>query len=131
MVSPQAKSRMDKRRILIVDDEPGLVRLLTMVLTKRYEVRSIYDATQALGAAVEFKPHLILLDWVMPQIHGGDIAQQIRADPRLCDTRILFHSAVLSKREERGEIVGFPAIAKPAGMRELVEAIEKQMCELD
>ena len=80
-----------KPRILIVDDEPGLVRLLALLLTTRYEVRSIYDSTQALEAAVEFKPHLILLDWVMPRLHGGDVAQQIRADARVCETRILFH----------------------------------------
>jgi len=120
-----------KPKILIVDDEPGLVRLLALMLTTRYEVRSIYDSTQALQAAVEFKPHLILLDWVMPQMHGGDVAQQIRADARLCDTRILFHSAALSKRDERHDMAGFPAVAKPIGLNELVEAIEKQMSEID
>ena len=118
-----------KPKILIVDDEPGLVRLLALMLTKRYEVRSIYDATQALEAVVEFKPHWILLDWVMPQMHGGDVAQQIRADARLCDTRILFHSAALSKRDERHDMAGFPAIAKPTGLTELVEAIEEQLRE--
>jgi DNA-binding response OmpR family regulator len=114
-------------RILIVDDEPALVRLLALVLKTRYEVRSIYDATQALEAVVEFRPHLVLLDWVMPQMHGGDVAQQIRADSRVCETRILFHSAVLSKRDEPGGMAGFPAVAKPTGLKELVEAIEKQI----
>jgi DNA-binding response OmpR family regulator len=119
-----------KPRILIVDDEPGLVRLLALMLSLRYEVCSIYDATQAWEAAVEFKPDLVLLDWVMPQMHGGDVARQIRSDSRLCDTRILFHSAVLSKRDEHGGMAGFPAVAKPIGMHELVEAIEKQMGEV-
>jgi two-component system OmpR family response regulator len=123
---------MNRRpRILIVDDEPGLVRLLAFMLTKRYEVRSIYDATQALEAAVEFKPHLILLDWVMPHMHGGDVARQIRADSRLCDTRILFHTAVLSKKDETEGMAGFPAVAKPAGLNELIEAIENQMSGID
>jgi len=125
----KAKS-MDRPRILIVDDEPGLVRLMTMILTTRYEVRSVVDATQALEAVVEFKPDLVLLDWVMPQMHGGEVAQQIRADPRVSDTRILFHSAVLSKRDETHDMAGFPAIAKPIGMHELVEAIEDQLCDM-
>ena len=120
-----------KPKILIVDDEPGLVRLLALMLTTHYEVRSIYDATKALEAAVEFKPDLVLLDWVMPQMHGGDIAEQVRADPRLSETRILFHSAVLSKRDETGEMAGFPAVAKPLGLNELVEAIEKHLGEVD
>jgi DNA-binding response OmpR family regulator len=127
----QVNAMKRKPRILIVDDEPGLVRLLALMLTTRYEVRSIYDSTQALEAAVEFKPHLILLDWVMPKMHGGDVAQQIRADARVCDTRILFHSAVLSKRDESGGLAGLPAIAKPAGVKELVAAIEQQMSEFD
>jgi len=101
-----------KPRILIVDDEPGLVRLLVLLLTKqdRYEVRSIYDATQALAVAVEFQPDLILLDWVMPQMNGGDVAQQIRADPRVSSARILFHSAILSKQDQPGELAGCPAM---------------------
>ena len=119
-----------RRRILIVDDEPGLVRLLALILTTRYEVRSIYDSTQALEATVEFKPHLILLDWVMPQMHGGDVAHQIRSDPRVSGTRILFHSAILSKRDEPGGLAGCPAVAKPIGPNELIEAIEEQLCDV-
>jgi len=121
---------MDKPRILIVDDESGLVRLMTMMLNTRYEILAEVDATQALEAAIKFKPHLILLDWVMPQMHGGDVAKQICADPRLCDTRILFLSAIVMKRNGRGEMAGFPAIAKPIGVHELVEAIDEQLSEV-
>jgi DNA-binding response OmpR family regulator len=122
---------MRRPRILIVDDEPGLVRLMTLILTNLdyYEVRSVLDAAQALEAVVKFKPDLVLLDWVMPHISGGDVAQQIRGDSRVCDTRILFLSAIMMRRDGRGEMAGFPAIAKPIGMHELVEAIEEQLCE--
>jgi two-component system phosphate regulon response regulator PhoB len=120
---------MPRPRILIVDDEPGLVRLLTLMLTSlgHYEVRSVTDATQALEAAVKFKPDLVLLDWIMPRMGGADVAQQIRADPRICDTRILFLSAVIVKRDSPGELAGCPAVAKPIGLRELVEAIDEQL----
>jgi len=122
---------MLKPRILIVDDEPGLVRLLKLMLTKldRYEVHSITDSTEALDAAVKFKPDLILLDWVMPHLCGGDVARQIRSDSRVCDTRILFLSAIMMRRNGPGEMAGFPAIAKPIGMNELIEAIDQQLCE--
>ena len=99
------------------------------MLTKRFEVRSICDATEAFEAVVEFKPDLVLLDWVMPQMHGGDVAQQIRADSRICDTRILFHSAVLSKKDESQGMAGCPSVAKPARLNELIEAIEKRLHE--
>jgi DNA-binding response OmpR family regulator len=85
------------------------------------------DATQALQTVVRSKPHLVLLDWVMPKISGGDVAQQIRADSRVCDTPILFLSAIISKRDHLAELAGIPAVAKPIGLTELVEAIEEQL----
>jgi DNA-binding response OmpR family regulator len=121
---------MSKPRILIVNDEPELVRLLVLMLSTRYEVRSTYDATQTLEAALEFKPNLVLLDWVMPQMDGGNVAQQIRAESRLRGTRILIHSAVLSKRDELGEMAGSQAVAKAARVKQLLEAIEKHMSQI-
>jgi len=120
---------MRKSRILLIDDEPGLLRLMTLLLNfrDRYEVRSVSDATQALAAVVDFKPDLVLLDWVMPKMNGGEVAQQIRADSRVWDTRILFLSAIILKRDNPGELAGHPAIAKPIGLHELVEAIEEQL----
>ena len=115
-------------RILIVDDEPGLVRVITLMLTHldRYEVLTVGDPTQVLEAVVKFKPDLVVLDWVKLKTHGGDVAQQIRADSRVCDTPILILSALASKGEESILIAGCPAIDKPVGLNELVEAIEKQ-----
>jgi len=120
---------MRRPRILIVDDEPGLVRLLKLMLAKldRFEVLTVVDATQALDAVVKFKPDLLILDWIMPRLCGGDIAQQIRADSRVCGTPILFLSAIISNRDTPGELAGCPAIAKPVGLNELVEAIDQQL----
>jgi DNA-binding response OmpR family regulator len=122
---------MRKPRILIVDDEPGLVRVMTLMLTNyhRYDVHSVTDATKALEAVVKIKPDLVLLDWIMPHLCGGDVAQQIRADSRVCNTPILVLSAVVLQRDRAREIAGYPAIAKPIGVHELVEAIEAQLCE--
>jgi CheY-like chemotaxis protein len=120
---------MRKSRILIVDDEAGLLRLLTLNLerTDRYEVQTVEDATQALEEVVKFKPDLVILDWIMPEITGGDVAQQIRADSRVGYIPILFFSAFLMKRDGYAEIAGFPAVAKPIGLNELVEAIDEQL----
>jgi CheY-like chemotaxis protein len=121
---------MSKPRILIVNDEPELVRLLVLMLSTRYEVRSTYDATQTLEVALEFKPNLVLLDWVMPQMDGGNVAQQIRGDSRLRGARILIHSTVLSKWDEPGEMAGSQAMAKAARVKQLLEAIEKHMSQI-
>ena len=123
----QPPKAMKKPKILLIDDEPGLLRLMTLMLRERYEVRSVADATEALAAVLKFKPDLVILDWIMPTMNGGDVAQQVRADPRVCDTRILFLSAIILKREMPQEVVGFPAVDKPIGLHELVEAIEEQL----
>ena len=121
---------MHKPKILIVDDEPGLVRLLTLTLKTRFEIRAELDPTHAVEAAVKFKPDLVILDLVMPKIDGREVARKFRADSRLCDTRILVLSAMILKQEGPIEVAGYPAIAKPIGLPELVEAIEEQLCEL-
>jgi len=123
---------MERPRILIVDDEPGLLRLLTLNLEKmdRYEVLTVEDSTLVLEAVVNFKPDLVILDWIMPTIPGEEVAEQIRADSRVANTPILLFSAFIRKRDGHQEISGFPAIAKPVGIHELVEAIEEQLREV-
>lgn len=120
---------MRKTRILIVEDEPGLVRVLTLMLEKlnRYEVLSVADSSLALNQVVKFKPHLVLLDWVMPKLTGGEVARQIRSDSRVARTPILVISALAKGRNGAGEVAGFPAISKPMGMDELVHGIEEQL----
>jgi CheY-like chemotaxis protein len=73
---------MYQRRILIVDDEPGFIRLLKLVLEKtgRYVVREENDETRAVAVAKQFLPDLILLDLVMPSIDGGMVASRIRSE---------------------------------------------------
>lgn len=121
---------MRRPKILIVDDEPGLIRVMTLMLSRlnRYEIHSLVDPTETLKEAVRFRPHLILLDWIMPHLCGGDVARQIRGDARVRDTPILFLSAIISKNDSPGELAGIPAISKPIGLHELVEAIEAQLC---
>jgi CheY-like chemotaxis protein len=128
----ETNETMQKPRILIVDDEPGLVRLLTLNLEKmdRYEILTVEDPALVLEAVVNFRPALVILDWIMPRITGGEVAEEIRADPRVCDTPILFFSAFIMKRDGQ-EISGFPAIAKPIGMHDLVEAIDEHLSKCE
>jgi len=104
--------------------------LLALMLKSRYEVRSEVDATRAFEAVVKFKPHLVLLDLIMPKVPGEEVARQIRADARVCDTPILFLSAVILKRDPPAIVGGYPAIAKPIGLNELIEAIEGRLQDL-
>jgi two-component system OmpR family response regulator len=121
---------MRKQRILIVDDESGFIRLLKLALEKkqRYTVRDENDSTRALETARKFKPDLVLLDFVMPKAHGGDVAAEIRAEPRFRETPILFLSGTVRKREgQEAQIAGFEALAKPIGLDDLLAAIDRNL----
>ena len=121
---------MHKRRILLVDDETGFIRLLKLTLEKTwlYQVWEQNDPSKAVDAAMKFMPDLILLDFVMPKIDGVDVARQIRAEPILRETPIVFLSATVQRKDGQPmEIAGFPALAKPIGVKELLEAIEANL----
>ena len=123
---------MQKKRILLIDDEPDATRLLKLNLehTGAYEVREESRAEHALAAAREFKPDLILLDVIMPNIDGGEVAAQLRADEELRDTPVVFLTCVVTKEEaeqRKSTIGGHPFIAKLVSPEELMVSIEKYL----
>lgn len=98
--------------------------------TGEYEVRTETKGTRVLGVAQEFKPDLILLDIVMPDLDGGEVAHRIKSDENLKDISIVFLTAIATQDEvasHDGIIGGHPFIAKPATTEELVECIEKNI----
>src|ERR1700735_1286857 len=89
---------MKKKRILVVDDESGFTHLLKLVLPI-YEVREENNPTRAVEVAREFKPDLILLDLIMPEMDGGTLAAKIREEPLLRFVPIVFLTAIVSPKE--------------------------------
>lgn len=121
---------MDKKRILLVDDEKSFTNLLKLNLeeTGNYEVRVENWAEDAINAAKEFKPDLILLDIIMPRMPGGNVAAQIKEEPALKNTPIVFLTAAVRKHqveENDGIICDLPCLAKPASVEAVIEMIEK------
>ncbi len=121
---------MEKKRVLLVDDEKSFTTLLKLNLeeTGNYEVRVENWAEDAYPAAKEFKPHIVLLDIIMPRLPGGNVAALIKGDPDLKHTPIVFLTAAVRKHqveENDGIICDFPCLAKPATVEMVVEAIEK------
>jgi CheY-like chemotaxis protein len=86
---------MAKKRVLLVDDEKSFTNLLKLNLedTGNYEVRVENWAEDALKAAREFKPDIVLLDIIMPRMPGGNVAMQLKEDPALKDTPVIFLTA--------------------------------------
>jgi CheY-like chemotaxis protein len=88
---------MNPTKILLVDDEPTYTEMLGMSLQQfaGYSVRTENDAAKALQAAVDFNPDLILLDVMMPELDGGDVAAQLAAKPGTRNIPVAFLSAMV------------------------------------
>jgi len=121
----------EKRRILIVDDDRESTHLIKILLEKisHYLVLEENDAAKAHESARDFRPDLILLDIMMPQIDGGDLAAQIDADPELQRTPIIFLTALVTKAEAKAVLSfqGHPVLAKPINIGELINRIEENL----
>src|SRR5947207_5842815 len=121
----------EKRRILIVDDDREITRLVKILLerTGRYLVLEENDPTNARQSAQAFTADLILLDIMMPETDGGEVAAQIEADPELQRTPIIFLTALVTKPETNTglRIQVHPSLAKPINIPELITGIEENL----
>ena len=117
-----------KPRILLVDDEESFTRVTQFTL-EDYEIQVENDSGRALERAQEFKPDLILLDVMMPNFDGGDVAAQIRNDADLKNVPIVFLTALVTQKESKGrpKMGGYPFIAKPVTPEVLAQNIEKHL----
>ncbi len=114
-------------KILIVDDDPTIHKLITRMLTPDlYEVKSVYDASSALEAIRESRPDLVILDLMMPHISGIEVCQQIKMNPETKDIMVLILSAKDGQDDRiKGlEIGADDYIAKPFHINSLVRKIE-------
>jgi len=121
----------ERRRLLIVDNDRDTTHLVKVLLerTGQYLVLEENDATKAHQSAVSFRPDLILLDIVMPETDGGEVAARIQSDPKLQNTPIIFLTALVTRAEAKSglNIQGHPFLAKPVSIPELIATIEEHL----
>jgi DNA-binding response OmpR family regulator len=121
----------ERRRILIIDNDPDTTHLVKVLLerTGHYLELEENDAAAAHQSARNFRPDLILLDIVMPDTDGGEIAARIQADSELQNTSIIFLTALVTNAEANAglHIQGHSSLAKPISIPELIKAIEEHL----
>jgi CheY-like chemotaxis protein len=117
--------------ILAVDDEESLTFFIKLNLQneKRYnfKVTTANGGEDGLRLARTIRPDLILMDIMMPDMSGTEVAEQLLLDPRTKNIPIIFMTAIVQKEEvaEGGGVVGGREfIGKPVGKEELVDRIE-------
>ncbi len=89
------------KRILVVDDDPEIVELFHDIFGRdeRYSVESCGTGYEAGLLTESFKPHLLILDYMLPDINGNIVCKQVRERELQQDTRILFVSGVINQSE--------------------------------
>ena len=90
-----------KKRILVVDDEPEFTNLLKLSLEAHgyYEVQEENDADNVRAAVRSFDPDLVLLDIMMPEQDGSEVAAALKADPLTRGVPIIFLTALVSAED--------------------------------
>lgn len=120
-------------RILIIDDETDILEFVKYNLSRDgYDVYTACNGSEGLKTAVEVRPHLILLDMMMPVMNGVETCRAIRSNEELKHTMVVFLSAL---NQEETQLTGYEAgaddyIAKPIRMnllRSRIGAIMKRI----
>ncbi|MDD3587203.1 MAG: response regulator [Thermoguttaceae bacterium] len=119
-----------KRKVLVVDDDQDLVELIVDVLERdgRFETRSVNNGFDAGMMVKEYRPDLIVLDVMLPDINGKDVCLRVRSDKSLEEVKIICISGMVEEdRIQQLKEAGANAfLHKPFEMEKLIE----QMCSL-
>lgn len=117
---------MEKREILVVDDDKVTLRTLEKILMRAgYIVIPLSLGKEAVKIARERSPALIILDIMMPDMDGGDVASILKNDPKTKGIPVIFLSSLVTKREEQSssKADGIYFLAKPFEREDLLEKI--------
>ncbi len=119
------------RRILIVDDDDQIVDMLRDVLGQddRFDVRTAATGYDAGLLTEQFKPHLILLDFMLPDINGNLVCKRVKSNPDLANTKVLIVSGVVNQSEidDLSDHGADGFLKKPFDVSELMSLIEELM----
>jgi pilus assembly protein CpaE len=126
-ISEDEQDFQGKEKILLIDDDPGILRMLGLTLKRfGYTVTTAKDGQEGLAKAESFQPDLIILDIMMPDLSGLEVSRRLRANPKTAHVPILMLSA---KAGDIDKAAGFQAgaddyLAKPVGVKALLSRVE-------
>jgi excisionase family DNA binding protein len=123
-----------KRKVMVVDDDQELVELISEVLERdgRFEVRSVNNGFDAGMMVKDYRPNVIVLDVMLPDINGREVCQRVRADSSMNDCRIICISGMVEedKIDELRTSGANDFLHKPFEIEALIERICR-MLEMD
>lgn len=89
------------KRVVVVDDDEGMRELVVLLLRGRYEVASARDGTEGWDLVRRVRPDLVVLDLLMPGLHGFEVCRRIRADASLKGVKVLITSSKSYRSDQR------------------------------
>ena len=116
------------KTLLIVDDAPDNIQLLSGLLKAQYKVKAATGGEKALSIAQKAPhPDLILLDVVMPGMDGYQVCEKLKADTLTANIPVVFVTGHSSEKERRRgmEMGGAGYLSKPVDPRELFDVLER------
>lgn len=121
-----------KKKILFVDDEETFAKMMKIVLEEsgEYEIKVETKGAKVVSTAKEFKPDLILLDIIMPDLDGCEVLQRLQEEDSLKNIPVVFLTALVRENEvlsRNGIISGYPFIAKPVTIEKLTTCIKQNL----
>lgn len=120
----------ESTKILIVDDQPDNLRLLSKILVGQgYEVRKAINGSTALMGVKKFAPDLILLDINMPDLNGYEVCKKLKSDRKTKQIAVIFLSASdkVMDKVQAFEVGGVDYITKPFQVPEVLARVETQI----
>ena len=119
------KNKMNKKKILLVDDEKDTLLVLEKQLTTAgYTVVIANSGIQALLLAKSERPDIIVLDVQMPDMDGGEVAHKLKKDSETKDIPVVYSTCLLSENEDY-RYGGNIMLAKSKDTKELIAVIDK------
>ena len=121
----------EKARILIVDNNSQFARMARLLLDQsgKYIACTVIDPRRALETARSFKPDLVLVDLIMPQEDGMEVAAQLEADWALHGVPIVFLTSLITANEAKDgrRVYGHWILPKPTSGSELIGIVEQNL----
>lgn len=128
-IEKQVKGEHLRKKVLVVDDDPDIIAVLTLSLTERnYSVLNAYDGIQAIALAKKEKPDLIILDLMIPSVDGFSVIKAVKGDPEIAAIPIIVITGrTIDDREKAMQLGARQYLIKPFTMRILYEELDKIM----
>ncbi|MET3980766.1 CheY-like chemotaxis protein [Mucilaginibacter sp. UYP25] len=114
------------KRILIIDNDPGVLNVMREILEySGFEVVALPSTPNIFNDIIAFNPHLLLIDYLLNEINGGELCHQVKENPATCYLPVIIVSAYPKVIDSLGYYGCDTFIAKPFDMNDLLDKVDR------